>query len=1040
MGIDDADAQTMSSLSANTEFNGLLPGGLSRCDAGTLVEFIGQVMPEGRDGEHANRVDALLGQDQAEAVAEAFKMLLFKLSNKVQISVKEDNDIVERFRNAARLNATWLEHLLSSSKTESTVAAIMEALFACAVRARATDIVEKLLQPDIGMGYLVNSMVMAEPPVLRFRSCSNRRVQWTYVENDPRRTPLQLSIQRRDNATVRCLLAAGADANLRISDDTLGPLELAASLSEKDLALDLTRTLLEQGAAPDRDAFTDSAPTRSPSALLCALGRSHVRVAALLLGHGANTTTRFRNHHHPRFSLPMDPAQRIEPCWFLPDVMDARRLVVLSGRARLAELMAPLLVGPGHVHDGLLEDDLFAIAALTKNPQVLKHCLKRWGIDFYDCEHAMGRALAAVCWLCHASDASNDGSWTPIDVKTLLARGAKPIEPPSVAVSFPDSALHAAVWHGQNWLVERLLKEGADVNLLCTTEVMPELHNLDATWSPSCNVSCSSSLTRRYKPLTRMSSIQLAIGRGHWDCAETLLSWGAMGMGGEIAHAALRGRLSLVRDLVITRKWPRHDRNSYGQTGIELATLEGQDPVVSFLLRFDGSDPQGVHVEALRAAVFVRNTKLRDEILRKSRLGYMSRAGPYPAFHQWISSSVTPVEAAALVGDLDLLRKLVGQRQTMFDSKALCAAAWGKASGQPPLNGDGHEATLALLLSHKQRNVFGRVCDEFEATAFGIAIRSGDLHLMELMWQKFDARLDELSDGLEASVYSRDTRTPFWWHNPGRKMRASPLMWAIDAAVPYGLDLLHHFLGKGFRPDARTFLHALKHPDLDSGGRNAIMGFLVEASANLPDRPQILGLVLGHAILEKDAGLVDLVMGLADLECYGASQPDYPTFTPLQLAVERPDMDLVVRLLSAGANINAPASSDRGATALQIAAIKGYTGIVHRLIERAADINAPRAAFGGRTALEGAAERGRLDIVQLLLLKQAKTTGRGRCQYIRAIRLALHEGNRAVAEMLKAHRRWTEWDETLLAGEAVKLALSYVEEMGYASEDEADAS
>ncbi|KAK2029600.1 ankyrin repeat protein, partial [Colletotrichum zoysiae] len=142
--------------------------------------------------------------------------------------------------------------------------------------------------------------------------------------------------------------------------------------------------------------------------------------------------------------------------------------------------------------------------------------------------------------------------------------------------------------------------------------------------------------------------------------------------------------------------------------------------------------------------------------------------------------------------------------------------------------------------------------------------------------------------------------------------------------------------------------------------------------------------------------------------------------TPIQAAAEQGDIALFERLLTLGADINAPPSTNnRGATALQVASINGYFGLVSRILDLHADPNAPGAEINGRTALEGAAEHGRLDVVQLLLNSGVQTCGEGRRQYVRAIKFARTEGHHTVVKLLKSHRPWTEADQEALEDKAL---------------------
>ncbi|KAF5127743.1 NF-kappa-B inhibitor beta [Metarhizium anisopliae] len=69
---------------------------------------------------------------------------------------------------------------------------------------------------------------------------------------------------------------------------------------------------------------------------------------------------------------------------------------------------------------------------------------------------------------------------------------------------------------------------------------------------------------------------------------------------------------------------------------------------------------------------------------------------------------------------------------------------------------------------------------------------------------------------------------------------------------------------------------------------------------------------------------------------------------------------------------------------LPYAVRKQNAELVRLLLDNGAEVNAPAASIHGRTALEGAVERGRLDILQLLLDAGAERNVRGDEQYRRA--------------------------------------------------------
>lgn len=79
--------------------------------------------------------------------------------------------------------------------------------------------------------------------------------------------------------------------------------------------------------------------------------------------------------------------------------------------------------------------------------------------------------------------------------------------------------------------------------------------------------------------------------------------------------------------------------------------------------------------------------------------------------------------------------------------------------------------------------------------------------------------------------------------------------------------------------------------------------------------------------------------------------------------------NIIRRLLSAGADVNAPAARHAdGHTALQAAARAAHGAVVERLLRAGADVNAPGATSGnGRTALQAAARGGHSAVVERLL-------------------------------------------------------------------------
>ncbi|KAI1741230.1 ankyrin [Xylaria scruposa] len=91
-------------------------------------------------------------------------------------------------------------------------------------------------------------------------------------------------------------------------------------------------------------------------------------------------------------------------------------------------------------------------------------------------------------------------------------------------------------------------------------------------------------------------------------------------------------------------------------------------------------------------------------------------------------------------------------------------------------------------------------------------------------------------------------------------------------------------------------------------------------------------------------------------------------------------MDFIQFLLDSGADINAPAAHEFGATALQAACFPDeereiHMGLIQFLIDNGADINAPAAPIRGLTALQGAIVTGSVSAFSLLLDAGANVHG-----------------------------------------------------------------
>lgn len=114
---------------------------------------------------------------------------------------------------------------------------------------------------------------------------------------------------------------------------------------------------------------------------------------------------------------------------------------------------------------------------------------------------------------------------------------------------------------------------------------------------------------------------------------------------------------------------------------------------------------------------------------------------------------------------------------------------------------------------------------------------------------------------------------------------------------------------------------------------------------------------------------------------------------------------LVEYLLNRGVDVNAEPARNGGYTALQAAALRGYIDIALRLIEAGANVNAP-ASRGeyGRTAIEAASEYGRGDMVKILINAGATGDTTRPDRFRRAVKFARRHHHYDIVELLEAHQ------------------------------------
>lgn len=362
------------------------------------------------------------------------------------------------------------------------------------------------------------------------------------------------------------------------------------------------------------------------------------------------------------------------------------------------------------------------------------------------------------------------------------------------------------------------------------------------------------------------------------------------------------------------------------------------------------------------------------------------------------SNTMSLLEAAFLSGSEDMIQHVLERTPAAYDDGALCAAV---------LHASEHRGTTLLrkILQNRQK----LPPSHFEGTAMGLAAWSADMEVLKTLYVELGTpraafspigscilsyKNDVIGDRILDWKSGKET-LPFWY---GQYLGVTGPLWFILQSKNWASKLRE----LDYIPEEHTI-----RIDISFDSNEILKIQLV--SRRQEENIDRLYLAVRDCDLDGVKTLLN-AGGDVNLPYYRDNDGGKSC---LQESVQGGSLAMMDLLLKAGAEVNAPAARCGGATALQLAAILGRIGIAKMLIDLGADIDAPRAANGGRTALEGAAERGRIDTIQLLLSEGAATGGKGRLQYMRALKFAECEGHLVAANMLREHRDWITEDDKL---------------------------
>lgn len=655
-----------------------------------------------------------------------------------------------------------------------------------------------------------------------------------------------------------------------------------------------------------------------------------------------------------------------------------------------------------------------------------------------------------------------------ITISLLLRLGASPNDIQTTNLdSWKQSPLHILARAQEQPLVTAalglLIQYGANIN-----------HRITVYTSERSGNRSSHSFPRDYEHRPE-TALEYAVESSQWTSAMQLMSSGCEFTGREILwidssgwgqyfteETKRRGFRQFIRTLLVKAPYQATALHWSGATILQRAIQNEDEDMILALFTFGATPmpPDFLYMLSNRKQDRARVCRLSTSIQLKLMLAASELSVTDVAMIRRILAFACP----------EVIRHILNSCQDIYDSEGLCylivrLATQGKTDyfyaldwRISPEDQKSDRLTMEDLHTFISRRNISNSHQDWERTAVTMAARAGRADILRILTESSP---DDLrGSGLmplfllkEALVCGPDTdrqsgvqidhqnwlRLGIWmryYRMDYPNTRCSPVT-AAAMVVPATAaeELVDMLLALNYEPDCWTVLIA------SSQGRLSILQRLerlecwphILSHADRPDWcPTALQLAAHGVHMSTVRFLLDTetMMDRIDLSpCrpFCAAMPDWSDVngyfkqtilpkTALQHAVDKENMQLVTILVNAGANVNAPAAADSGATALQIASIQGSIPMVQYLISQGADCQAAGAARHGRTALQGAAEHGRKDVIELLLSHGALTGYWHREQLLEAIPYAENNAHHVVVGILHESMLppWSSEDEETL--------------------------
>ncbi|PKS08089.1 hypothetical protein jhhlp_005364 [Lomentospora prolificans] len=911
------------------------------------LEF-SKYMPERREGDAIAMVEALARGDKAAAKQQEIQLFLYQLSN--NLITDDDDEFIDDHGKDTKIMRMFRDINLPMRvwkehfvKTikEPTGMAFIENLLEAAVNTESVDLCEALLESGADPDKIVDSFM------------TGRRERPVQIAMDCR--VLNLDI-------LKLFVRFGADVNLTSPGEPMAALHKAAEKS----TVEAVKLLVEAGANIRAHMAHGKA---WGSVLTCAAGGESW--ASSCDDDELEAASPLRTFTTLKYLLPLFDREE--------DYRYIQSGLIVAASAGRKDLI-PLFLEAGA--------DINAAAYQGFTP------------------------------LLAAATSSYDGSHIAM-VRMLIDLGADPNKGrelgPRSNVLRP---IHHAAARSDDGLVALLIESGADINARVTISTEHHATTLGSAFESAYRSSGSG----RYMAETplQIALVRNKAGETYWRKGPAaplaLVRAGASLVGGELVGAARFESVELVQEL-LDRGAEVNATDWTGRTALLTCIDLGHFNLVWTLLQAGAKLCGGELTAAAKGG-----SKETIEMLLQHGACFDPEDG----------SEELLLEAAATGRNWDMLCWLIekeGEGVGEYRPVILCAAVCSDLGMNP-----NWEKVVEMLIRRRQPDTPVHI---YEATAMAYAAAHGQKRLLVRLLQLGvpgtcvlpyggDRALHYLTSGWRKSLQDA-YKKPFWRNCDN--LRSSPLTPAI---VLKQWKTVRMLLDAGCRPDRLSILVAVELTDIPTWYKEEMTPEDLEAYSaktfslvrrlteimdfddiNFSAHP-ITPTPLQAAAHFKARNVVSLLLSRGvDANVPPADNPNpehmdrsdvMPRYA-LQAAVESGDAEMIDMLIAAGANVNAPAAYESGATALQIAASTGQIGTARKLISLGADVNADRAVVHGRMALEAAAERGRLDMVQFLLESGAGITGDHERVYYRSIRFARKSGYGAVVKLIEKWKR-----------------------------------